>query len=212
VVHDNIRRLLAARRAAGTAFPLVGVNYVMLNENEGELVPFLEQASELGVDFVNCVTYATYDWGFVNLRSRESYTAELARARVRLSELGLNCRTFPSDDLSWTDRKQPFACKFFWGSSVRVTYDGHVTLGCCTPFKETYSYGNLLERPFSEIWNGPLIQHNRELAARHEAPTSLCSACAEQAHCFFDERDPEQVNHRPRRHMGPVAAPVPSDR
>ena len=175
------------------------MNFVLLNENEGELVPFIEQAAELGVDCVNCVSYATYDWGFQNLRSPESYRRELALARARLDDLKLECRSFPSDDLGWSAPERPFDCGFFWGTSLRISYDGHVTLGCCTPFKETYSYGNVLETPFAEIWNGPGFRRNRELASRHEIPNSSCSSCQEQVRQFFAPRDPTLVQLRKRR-------------
>jgi magnesium-protoporphyrin IX monomethyl ester (oxidative) cyclase len=200
VVHQNIRDLLRRRSAAKLKLPLVNVNFVLLNENEGELVPFVEQAAELGVDCVNCISYATYDWGFQNLRSRESYRREIEQARVRLDDLKLECRSFPSDDLAWTDPQRPFDCGFFWGDSLRITYDGYVTLGCCTPFKETYSYGNLLETPFADIWNGPAFRRNRELVLRHEAPDPTCSSCHEQGSLFFAPRDSALLQLRRRRH------------
>jgi MoaA/NifB/PqqE/SkfB family radical SAM enzyme len=189
VVHDNLRRLVRARQRARTRLPLIGVNYVLLNENEGELVPFIEQAAEIGVDFVNCVSYATYDWGFRNRRTRDSYRRELDAARKRLAELDFRCRTFPSDDLSWTDPMGRFDCGFFWGQSIRVTYDGTMTLGCCTPFKETYSYGNLLTTPFEDIWNGEAIRHNRLLTLHNEAPNASCVSCDKTCKTFFDEVD-----------------------
>jgi MoaA/NifB/PqqE/SkfB family radical SAM enzyme len=185
VVHANLRTLLAARRERRSRFPLVGVNYVMVNENEGELVPFIEQAHEIGVDFVNCISYATYDWGFVNRRSRDSYRRELSAARRRLDELGLRCRSFPSDDLSWTDPAKPFDCPFFWGSSVRITFQGEVTLGCCTPFAETYSYGNVLQRPFSEIWNGARFRSNRAATLAQRPPAAACESCDRTCKAFF---------------------------
>jgi MoaA/NifB/PqqE/SkfB family radical SAM enzyme len=187
IVHDNLKRLLRTRQHAGSRLPLVGVNYVLLNENEGELVPFVEQAAEIGVDFVNCVTYATYDWGFRNCRTRDSYRRELDAARTRLSELRLRCRSFPSDDLSWCDPARTFDCDFFWGKSVRVAFDGSMTLGCCTPFKETFSYGNLLKTPFDEIWNGPAFLRNRTLTLRHEIPAVPCVGCDKVCKTFFDE-------------------------
>jgi MoaA/NifB/PqqE/SkfB family radical SAM enzyme len=199
VVHENLRTLLRARRASGTTLPQVGVNFVLLNENEGELVRFVEQAAELGVDFVNCITYATYDWGFVNRRTPESYRKELKAAQQRLAELKLVCRSFPSDDLSWADPQRPFGCDFFWGGSVRVTYEGHVTLGCCTPFKETYSYGNILETPFSELWNGQGFRENRALARGRIPPQRSCAECAEQTRGFFAPRAPELVQLHGRK-------------
>lgn len=110
VVIENVRGLLRARERAGAKLPLLGLNFVMLNENEGELVPFIERAAELGVDFINCISYATYDWRFQNLRSRASYRKELELARTRLEQLKLTCRSFPSDDLSWTEPEHPFDC------------------------------------------------------------------------------------------------------
>jgi MoaA/NifB/PqqE/SkfB family radical SAM enzyme len=189
VVHDNIRRLMHARRSTGARFPLVGVNFVMLNENEGELVPFVEQAADLGVDFINCITYASYDWGFQNTRTADNYRHELAAAARRIADLGIRCKSFPSDDLSWTDKNRPFDCAFFWGSSLRITYAGDVTLGCCSPFRETYSYGNVLERPFSQIWNGELYRRNRALARQSTPPCATCQSCDAFGKSFFDEHD-----------------------
>jgi MoaA/NifB/PqqE/SkfB family radical SAM enzyme len=190
ILHDNLRRLVRRRREARSRFPLLGVNFVMLNENEGELVPFIEQAAEMGVDFINCITYATYDWGFANRRSPANYARELELASARLAALGLRCRSFPSDDLSWADPHRPFDCGFFWGEALRITYAGDVTLGCCTPFRETYSYGNVLRSSFREIWNNEQFQHNRRLALRHEAPTSSCASCATFAKQFFAVENP----------------------
>jgi len=200
ILHENIRGLLQKRREAGRKLPLVGVNFVMLNDNEGELVPFIEQASELGVDFVNCVSYASYDWGFQNLRSKASYQIELARAHARLAELKLPCRNLPPvSEPSWADPARRLDCDFFWGGSLRVTYQGNVTLGCCTPFKETYSYGNLLETPFEAIWNNAAFRRNRELALKCEAPNASCASCLEQCRQFFAPREPSLVTLRRRR-------------
>lgn len=186
-VHGGLRRLIRARSLAHAKFPLIGVNFVMLNDNRGELVPFIDQAADIGVDFVNCITYATYDWGFRNLRSPDDYARELSAARRRLEELGLRCKSFPSEDLSWSDPALPFSCSHFWGENVRITYAGEITLGCCTPFKETYSYGNVLEVPFPVLWNSPLFRRNRALANRGVPPNPVCASCDRYAKCFFRE-------------------------
>jgi radical SAM protein with 4Fe4S-binding SPASM domain len=185
VVHDNLRRLVRRRREAGARFPRVGVNFVMLNENEGELVPFIDQAAEIGVDFVNCITLATYDWGFGNRRSPANYARELEQAAAHLAQLGLRCRSFPSRDIAWAAPDRAFDCSFFWGDNLRITYAGDVTLGCCTPFRETYTYGNVLETPFTEIWNNERFRDNRRKALEHVPPTTSCQSCAAFAACFF---------------------------
>jgi MoaA/NifB/PqqE/SkfB family radical SAM enzyme len=190
VLHDNIRRLVRIKRETRARFPLIGINFVMLNENEGELVPFVEQAAALGVDFVNCITYAAYDWGFKNRRTPDNYKRELEAARTRMTALGVRCKSFPSDDLAWSDPHTPFGCDFFWGSSLRITYAGDVTLGCCTPFKETYSYGNVLEQPFAEIWNNDRFRENRALARRQRPPVDVCASCDAFCKSFFAGADP----------------------
>lgn len=184
-LHDNIRRLVRIKKETKAKFPLLGINFVMLNDNEGELVRFVEQASELGVDFVNCITYASYDWGFKNNRDVAGYKRELDAASKRMQELGVRCKSFPSEDLSWSDPNRQFDCSMFWGENFRVTYDGHVTLGCCTPFKETYSYGNVLETPFAEIWNNDQFQANRQKGKAHQPPVESCASCDRFCKSFF---------------------------
>jgi MoaA/NifB/PqqE/SkfB family radical SAM enzyme len=189
VLHDNIRRLVRVKQETRARFPLIGLNYVMLNDNEGELVPFVEQAAEFGVDFINCITYAGYDWGFKNRRTRQSYRVELEAAKRRTEQLGVRVKTFPSDDLGWSDPKQAFSCPFYWGEEFRVTYAGEITLGCCTPFKETFSYGNLLDTPFAELWNNEAFRTNRERANRNLPPTATCAQCDKFSKRFFEAED-----------------------
>ena len=187
-VHENIRRLMQVRRDTRARFPRVGLNFVMLNENEGELVPFVEQAADFGVDFINCISYASYDWGFRNCRTPGSYRRELDAAAARMAQLGVRCKSFPSPDLSWTDPRHGFDCSFFWGTSVRVAFSGDVTLGCCSPFKENYSYGNVLQQPFSEIWNNAQFQRNRALALHRTPPNAICASCDAFCRSFFAPR------------------------
>jgi MoaA/NifB/PqqE/SkfB family radical SAM enzyme len=186
-VHANIRRLIRARRRVGAKRPLVGVNFVMLDENEGELVRFVEQAAEMEVDFVNCISYATNDWGHANHRTPESYRVELDAARGRMDALGIRCKWFP-EALSASDAARPFECSLFWGDEFRVTCSGHISLGCCTPFKETFSYGNVLETPFPEIWNNPAFRRNREMAKKGTPPVPACESCHRFRTHFFAER------------------------
>lgn len=185
VLHENIRRLVRIRGEEHARFPMLGLNFVMVNDNEGELTTFIEQVADLGVDFINCITWAAYDWGFKNKRNKDSYMRELEAGQKRMSELGVRCKWFPEISTRWTDPNKPFNCSFFWGEEFRVSYDGNITLGCCTPFKETFSYGNLLEQPFSEIWNGPMYQKNRDMARQNIAPNKTCASCDAFCKSFF---------------------------
>lgn len=188
VICENIANFLKMRKAAGKKFPRMGLNFVMLNDNEGELPAFIALASALGVDYVNCVTYATYDWGFQNRRTLENYRAELTEAKKVLARTGLACRYFPEWDPAWLKPDRPFMCNFFWGEEFRVSFNGHVTLGCCTPFGESYSYGNLFDTRFAEIWNNEKFQANRRAAREGKTTNAVCAGCDKFAREFFDER------------------------
>lgn len=185
-VLGNIRRFVEMRRDSGKRFPRMGLNFVMLNDNEGDLPHFIRLAAELGVDYVNCVTYATYDWGFRNRRSLSNYRAELIAAGAALQQTGMTCRSFPEWDPEALKRDRPFACGFYWGEEFRVSWTGDITLGCCTPFAEQYSYGNLFETPFVDIWNNEHFRTNRARARAGSPPTSTCRSCDRFARTFFD--------------------------
>ncbi len=181
----NVRCLLQMRREAGQKLPRVGLNFVMLDQNEGQLVEFVELAGDLGVDFINCVTYATYDWGFRNHRSPQSYRSEVVAAQQRARERGVRVKTWPSPDLSWTDSQRSFDCDFFWGKYLRVAWNGENTLGCCTPYPEKFSYGNLLSTPWTTIWNGPRYVENRRRAKAGIPPVKACEDCTQFCKDFF---------------------------
>ena len=185
-VLGNIRRFLQLRRESGKRFPRMGLNFVMLNDNEGDLPTFIDLAADLGVDYVNCVTYATYDWGFKNRRTIGSYRAELIAAGAALQRNQMACRSFPEWDPQWLKPNRPFSCGFHWGEEFRVSWTGDITLGCCTPFAEQYSYGNLFETPFRDIWNNDLYRDNRVQSAQGKPPTQACGSCDRFARSFFD--------------------------
>lgn len=52
---------------------------------------------------------------------------------------------------------------------------------CCLPYKDEHSLGNIHERPFDEIWNGPLLQHARSLFVGERpgdgSPPMVCDLC-----------------------------------
>jgi MoaA/NifB/PqqE/SkfB family radical SAM enzyme len=188
VIAENIKKFYEMRKASGKKFPRMGLNFVMLNDNEGELPAFIELGAELGVDYINCITYATYDWGFQNRRTLESYRAELTEAKKALAKTGLECRYFPEWDPAWLKPDRPFMCNFFWGEEFRVSFNGHITLGCCTPFGESYSYGNLFDTPVSQIWNNEKFRANRAAAREGKTTNAVCAGCDKFAREFFDER------------------------
>ncbi|MDO8137419.1 MAG: radical SAM protein [Candidatus Brocadiales bacterium] len=77
------------------------------------------------------------------------------------------------------ERKRPkkaFNCDFLWTESV-INWDGSV-LPCCAVYSERYAFGNILEKPFKEIWNGELYQAaRREVLSQENGTWTICRVC-----------------------------------
>ena len=70
---------------------------------------------------------------------------------------------------------------------------------CCSvvrlrsPFRETFSYGNILETPLTEVWNNELFQRNRSLAKQNIAPNPTCESCDRYSKVFFAPRTEDTI-------------------
>ena len=74
--------------------------------------------------------------------------------------------------------KKAFSCDLLWTETV-INWDGAV-LPCCSVYSERYSFGNILERPFKEIWNGEMyVAARKEVLSKEEDGTTwtICRTC-----------------------------------
>lgn len=125
---SNIRMLVELKRKLNSKTPLIGINFLLMKENEGELVRFIGLAKELGVDYIceiDTFLFNFGDWKLRELRGMDSYMSELEAGRQELKKIGVRCIYYPPL------KPKSFNCNRFW-DEVRVSFNGDITLGCCT--------------------------------------------------------------------------------
>lgn len=172
---ENIKNLMQMKRELHSKTPLAGLNFILMKENEGELVDFINLAKQLNVDYICEIDTSLFDFGDWKLKSvkpRNYFSEELKKGKSELKKLNFPCIYYPNLSESFNS----FVCRKFW-DEVRITFNGNVTLGCCTPFAEQYSYGNVFKEHFMDIWNNENFIKNRKLARKGIPPTSLCKEC-----------------------------------
>jgi MoaA/NifB/PqqE/SkfB family radical SAM enzyme len=111
--------------------------------------------------------------------------AILARAEALAAELGVSLRasgaTDPRSSMMEADgRERPWsACIRPW-TTAYITANGNALPCCVSPFATTdyqsLILGNVLERPFAEIWNDAPYQSWRD-ALLSDRPPLVCSGC-----------------------------------
>jgi MoaA/NifB/PqqE/SkfB family radical SAM enzyme len=167
----NLKAIVARKRALGSLTPFVEWQVVPLRHNEHEMGAIVRLAREIGVDGVR-VKLARLDRskdGGVMGRISDERRAQWAPSDPRLVHLPR-----PGHD-AFID----FHCRFLWGI-VTVFADGAMA-PCCDTTSVKDDLGNIFERDFDAIWNGPSYVRARRvalgLAEGAEEKATACHEC-----------------------------------
>ncbi|MCA1945538.1 MAG: SPASM domain-containing protein [Desulfovibrio sp.] len=151
---ENIKRLVALKRARKSTTPVIDWQFCVTGFNENE-IPLAEQkARELGVDQVRFIKPFFPDdapahwWSSKFPRNLEEQAAEAET----------HC--------AWLYR------------SAFVNFDGGVS-PCCSDVRPLVNdFGNALTQPFADIWNGPAYRAARRLLRNpHDATSQAARVC-----------------------------------
>lgn len=193
---ENLRAASALRRREGWDLRL-GLSFVILAQNLHELVPFVDLAAELGVDWVKVEEgVAATPFARRSLvqpgatEVAEKVAAAVARAqarglvavdhtrtppiwRCRLSEDPV-AKTFVDTD-EFANRSHINPCLAPWEVAC-IEPNGDVRMG------EFFGplLGNLLREPLSALWNGPAARDERERSRRARVCGSGPVTCRDQ--------------------------------
>ena len=170
----NARRLVQIKRELGKRRPEVKINTVVCLTNYHELPGIVELASEMGIGMVQFVNVITFDdtAGLDTQSARRDVWETFEEARQRALSLGVRVK------IELFDKLPVQQCDFPWRRNF-VTYDGYAHPCCYTTqtgdrkAQNRRSFGNLLDRPFVEIWKG---QGYREFRRKMKSGT-LPNAC-----------------------------------
>ncbi len=184
-VIDNLKVLVAEKRAGNTKCT-VGVQTLLLPENEGEIEQLIEICKEeIGLDYLVIKPYSQHKYSNTRLYENIDYTvfhdwgerlSEYNTADFNVVFRGNTIKKHSEgDELRY---QKCHATPFFW---AYIMADGSV-YGCSAYLlNERFCYGNINDESFSAIWEGERRRQNFHFI-RDELDISSC-----RKNCRMDE-------------------------
>ncbi len=163
VVLQGARNVVKWKRSLKSKTPHLIFQCLVVRPNEHQLEDLRELAKEIGVDQVLLKTAQVYDYEYGNslIPTQEKY-ARYARqpdGTYRIKHRLLN------------------HCWKLWHACV-ITWDGLV-VPCCFDKDAEHRLGNLRERSFRAIWQGPAYQSFRRQLLQGRDQIDICTNCTE---------------------------------
>ena len=165
----------------------IGVQMVLLPENQHEAVTFAKRSKSVGVDYVVIKPYSqhlmspsTMGKGYKEFDYGQIYPLEQELEALEDKQFKVVFRRRTMEKLLDSDRHYDVcqATPFFW---AYVMANGDV-YGCSAYLEDPrFCFGNLNERSFTEIWEGEARQRSFQ-HVRHELDISEC-----RKNCRMDE-------------------------
>ncbi|MCD6351002.1 MAG: SPASM domain-containing protein, partial [Armatimonadetes bacterium] len=181
---ENIREVLAVRRRLRSPRPYVGINFTMMNDNWREAPDYVRLGAELGVDYIARPALILTYWGYTD-GARQIPRRELAEVLVQTRQTARRLGApMPLGDYMqdphdyfehYYERRANFykQCFFFW-NHIQIDPFGNLKLCCLHPAASLYSWGNLLQTPFAEVWNSEGLQAARRAVREGRVPLEPC--------------------------------------
>ncbi len=162
-VLDSTREIVDAKRRAGSIFPLIYFQFLVVRPNEHQIEDVKKLAAKMGVDGVKFKTAQVYEFENGN---------ELIPTIERYS------RYEQGADGRWSIKNSlENQCWKMWQSCV-MTWDGRV-VPCCFDKDATHEMGNLSHQSFRDIWWGESYQAFRSALLRSRQEIDICKNCSE---------------------------------
>jgi MoaA/NifB/PqqE/SkfB family radical SAM enzyme len=193
-VMRNLRRLVRARQAAGSALPHIRLVAVLMRANLAELPALVRLASEEGVESLS-VQQLCHDFSedslpqhyqpmraFIDSESlrREDRAAtemHLDAARAEAQRLGMALRLprlIPRRHAADVPGRQ--RCDWPWRGAY-ISYDGRAMPCCMVATPDRINFGSMAAEGVAAVWHGAAYSAFRE-ALSSPSPPSVCSGCA----------------------------------
>ena len=192
-------RLIAARKALGRSYPLIGIQMTLMKSNLSDLRGIADLCAELEADFLEVWSLneierdiaEAWNVSLFNYEDQKLSNASPQRVRSAVDDIHayaaprrINLLTMVLGDARWSDgypgedwgsessipwRPESIRCALPW-QVQKVHYDGEVH-ACCWATKPI---AHLRDCSAEEAWNGPAIRNMRENLLSGRIP-SQCS-------------------------------------
>lgn len=162
-VLSGVRNLTDAKHRFGSRKPYIILQFLLFRHNTHQLGEVRRLAKDLGVDKLELKTAQVYDFekGSDLIPTEDHYS--------RYRQNGHDSYHIKNDHLN--------KCWKMWHSCV-MTWDGNI-VPCCFDKDAKYTMGNILDQPFSEIWNGDHYQEFRSRLFSNRKEIDICKNCTE---------------------------------
>ena len=176
-VISNIETFQKANREAGQPV-MTQIYFVATQDNLDQIEAMVELGAKLGVDNIRIQNLYDHSGEGGECLKRAAYSKNnlqnareaLGKAAAKAKELAVKIERSPLGP-NWQ-----YVCRmpFYY---VYITVEGDVT-PCCLQGVDprVVSFGNLHQKTFDEIWNGPEIRAFRK-ALRSKNPPPICKSC-----------------------------------
>ena len=166
---EQIRKLCEVKKEQKKTFPLIMAEVIVSRENENRLQAMYEWLmNKIGVDGVwfKTICFPLHSQGF----SEDHPISDLVEKY--LPKNGRKRYNFVNGKLELIN--PTILCS--WEHKCVILWDGRVG-ACCYDYDGTYTFGNLNEQHFLDIWNSKKYRYYREKLIRHKK-LKLCKKCA----------------------------------
>lgn len=190
----NLRRLVAARKAQGSARPALSLTAVVMRENLEELPQLVRLAHAEGIDTLS-VQQLCHDFGesslperyrpmraFVDAQSllhddpqRIAHFFDAARREAERLRISLRLpHVRPRPHPPGTPGRQ--RCDWPWNASY-ISYDGKAMPCCMVATPDRIHFGDMAQDGVAAVWKNRAYQRFRDQLSS-EDPPEVCRSCA----------------------------------
>ncbi len=174
-VVGNIRLLLAAKKKLRNRYTRLKLLFHVFRHNEHEIEQITELTRDLGVELV--INKNRLDMG-------KEIFEDVKDAIERNSKWIPKDPRYSPFDMEKKEKKKSRPCRELWKTTV-INWDGSV-LPCCAVYGEKYRFGNIFEKPFSDIWNNDkYIAAREEVRGEIDKSPTVCHTCRIHGYLHF---------------------------
>ncbi|MCT4591130.1 MAG: SPASM domain-containing protein [Carboxylicivirga sp.] len=163
-VKSSIEQVVAAKKEAGSLYPLVVMQFLVFQHNEHEVPEIKKLARSLNVDKLEIKTAQLNHFGTM----RPPINARYSRYADELGQI--------------LKRKERNRCWRQWHSATS-TWDGNIA-PCCYDKDADYAMGNAVNHDFDKIWHGSKSINFKDQILKNRSQINICSNCPEGKHLF----------------------------
>lgn len=166
-VVQGIRRIVAAKKAAGSSTPLLNLRFVVMKHNEHEIPGLRDFARSLGVDLLTLRALHPHD--AKGLLKGEAKNGEYLPQNPDLQRYRKDAK---GDGLK---RRSHNPCRKLWNSTT-IHWNGKVS-PCCFDPHDRFTLGDLNGANLRAIWKGPRYHKMRREFRRGYRDIEVCRDC-----------------------------------